>query len=453
MKSLVAIMVLALLACTAAGAVNYDPNTMIIVYIHGFDTEGAGQTGIYGDDMYDGDMEHFAAHLGVPTWWTNPTAPNQIAAVEYYGDTPPAWYTAQDIADDNALPAGMPRYAMRCAKYIKHVMERAPGCTNVAVVGASMGADVSRYMLEHDFCQLVSSGKISRWATAVGVVCGCWAASNAPQWLAELLGVWSDDIAQMTYSWVDNNISPRLTMNTALYGPMVIEHWVATADGDDYITILCNEPNDGVVNCEDEYFHGYTTTAALHPATDGTLQMPGKAFQHTYHQGIADSEGAHAGWCSIAKGNKRVTMVVTRLKCNTTGDSWIQGKGEMVINAAVTCPMANTLWGITSPMQYLITEGGMAPGVYSYSKYETKYPNVAIFDMIVPPGETQCNLSMWVDELDWHTEFYSIWENPFGSDKNLGTVNVTISANNNSTTYLACGNWNADVVTTVKYVY
>jgi len=444
---------LLLLACSTAGAVNYNPNTTVIVYIHGFDMSGWNSTGVYGDDVWDDDLNLFASILGQPTWQTNPTAPNQIAATTYYGQIPPAWYTSQDIADVNAQPLYVPRYAMRCAKYIKHVIDRSPGCTGALVLGGSFGAEISRYMIEKNFCNLASEQKICKWATAVGVVTGNWAASNVPSWLASLFGADSPDIQQMTYDWVNANISARTTMNSAYFGPMVIGSWIATNDADDYITALCNKPNDGTNLCEDCFFWGYSTASALHQATDGTLQMPGKSFGHTVHTGIIDNQGAWAGLASFVKNNKRVTMTVTRLQCLTTGDSWIQGKGEMVVNASVTSPMANTLWGITAPMQYLITEGGMAPGVYAFSKNETKYPNCVIFDQIVPPGETSLTLSMWVDELDWHTEFYNVWENPFGSDKNLGTVTVSAPVGSTNSIYLSCGNWNADVQVAVRNVY
>jgi len=403
--------------------------------------------------MWDDDLTMFANLVGQPTWLTNPTAPNQIAATTYYGDTPPAWYTSQDIADVNAMPLYVPRYAMRCAKYIKHVIERSPGCTGAVVLGGSFGGEISRYMIEHDLCGLASQGKIARWMTAVGVVTGNWAASNVPSWLAGLFGADSPDIQQMTYDWVDANISARTTMNSALYGPMVVGHWISTYDPDGYITSLCNQPNDGTNLCEDCYFWGYTTAAALHQATDGTLQMPTKSFGDYKHTGIIDNPGAWAGMASFVKNNKRVTMVVSRLQCNTTGDSWIQGKGEMIINAQITSPRANALWGITAPMQSLIRANGMAPGIYYFSKGQTQYPNCVIFDQIVPVGETSLNLTMWVDECDWMPSYYDLYENPFGDNKNLGTVGASISATGNSAVNLSCGNWNATITTTVKNVY
>jgi hypothetical protein len=61
-----------------------------------------------------------------------------------YGDTPPAWYTAEDIALDASYTQPVPKYAMRMAKYIQHVFNRAPGATGAAVLGGSFGGEISR---------------------------------------------------------------------------------------------------------------------------------------------------------------------------------------------------------------------------------------------------------------------------------------------------------------------
>ena len=174
--TLIAILALA----TAGSAVNFNPNTTCIVYIHGFDMSGWDQPGVYGDDMWDDDLNMFANLVGQPTWLADPDAPNQIAATTYYGTTPPAWYTSQDIADVNAMPNYVPKYAMRSAKYIKRVIDRSPGCTGAVVLGGSFGAEITRYMIEHDLCGLASQQKICKWATAVGVVTGNWAAGAVP---------------------------------------------------------------------------------------------------------------------------------------------------------------------------------------------------------------------------------------------------------------------------------
>src|SRR5256885_6666491 len=35
------------------------------------------------------------------------------------------------------------------------------------------------------------------------------------------------DIEQMSYEWVNANISANRTMNSQFYGPMIITHWIA----------------------------------------------------------------------------------------------------------------------------------------------------------------------------------------------------------------------------------
>src|SRR5574340_458916 len=156
--------VVAVDASQALAAPSYDPATSIVVFVHGFDPEGYTATSVYGDDATGDDLTTLADALRQPTWDVAPTAPNQVAATTYYGSTPPVWYDASDIAADQAMPSGMPRYALRVARYIWHVLERAPAATAVNIVSASMGTEVARYLIEADLLGLASSQTVTRWA-------------------------------------------------------------------------------------------------------------------------------------------------------------------------------------------------------------------------------------------------------------------------------------------------
>lgn len=142
-----------------AHAVNYNPSTAIMVYIHGFDNDGWTYTNVYGDDStvddIAGPVNQIAAFTGRPTNIANPTAPNQVCGATYYGTVPPAWYTSADIAADNAL-AGyyVPRYALRMAKYIQHVIARS-GATSAIVLSGSFGTEITRYLIENNLCSLL----------------------------------------------------------------------------------------------------------------------------------------------------------------------------------------------------------------------------------------------------------------------------------------------------------
>ena len=189
-KTLLAVALgLALLAPVAqavAQPINFNPATTITVYIHGFDASGWNSTWLAGDDSENSDacgmwndINTLSRVMGAPTWAVDPTAPNCMCAATYYGSTLPAWYSAQDIAEDNALNGTtVPQYALREAKYIRHCLNRAPGATSAHVISASFGSEVARYMIEHNLCNLCSDHLISRWSPVVGVLRGCWLAGT-----------------------------------------------------------------------------------------------------------------------------------------------------------------------------------------------------------------------------------------------------------------------------------
>src|SRR5207247_9283718 len=164
---------------------------------------------------------------------------------------------------------------------------------------------------------------ISRRVQREGVTAGNWAASHAPDLLTRTA---SPDVEQMSYEWVNVNISANRTMNSPFYGPMIITHWIATDDGDGVLSLLSDRPNDGTNLSVDESFSDFTTTAALHPAIDGTLQMPGRSFGHTTHTGTSGNDGAWAGVAAMSQNNVRVTATLTRVKEQYTGDSLFQRK-------------------------------------------------------------------------------------------------------------------------------
>ena len=456
---------LALLAPVAQAA-NYNPATTLVVYIHGFDADGWNSTWLAGDDSTNndacgmwGDVQTLAAVMGAPTWLENPTAPNCLCAATYYGSTLPAWYSAQDIADDNALSGNpVPQYALRMAKYIRHCLNRAPGATSVHVMSASFGGEIARYMIEHNLLDLCSDGMISRWSSVVGVLRGNWLASTGSNLyllqLGEVFGVNhadDPDIPQMNYSWVDADISAHNTMNSPYYGPMVISQLTATDDDAGYITDVNNNANDNMNMNTDEYFAGYTTTAALHPATDGTLQMPGLAYYRNTHTGIRDNAAMWASLAAAAQGNQRVTITLSRLKAKVA-DGWPYNNGEWVYHATVVSPRSAALYGNTMPISELAWEDGVSP-LFSVAKNATIYPNTALFDMIIPPGETQLQVTFTLEKLENQYTYYDVVRLGYGGNTMEGTFTLNISTTEGSTVTVSNSKLQADLTTTVKSVY
>lgn len=144
----------------AAAQVNEKTATVVV---GGYSSDGWTDTGVFGIDVQDDTVDGIASAVGPPYMGVpgGLDQPNVVTMAEFYGDTPPAYYTAADIAELAAVTAlwggGLPRYALIQAKFIRHVLERT-GAEQVNVVGASLGAAISRYMLETDVEGLMSEG-------------------------------------------------------------------------------------------------------------------------------------------------------------------------------------------------------------------------------------------------------------------------------------------------------
>lgn len=446
----------------ASQAVNYNPDTTMIVYVHGFDADGWNSTWLAGDDTTNNvcglwnDVNTLAAVMGRPTWLQNPPAPHVICGATYYGSTLPAWYSPQDVAEDNALNGTqVPQYALRMAKYIRYCLNRARQATSAHIISASFGTEITRYLLEHNLLNLCSDGKISRWSPVVGVLRGNWMASSGNlTTLARILGIEGSDnpdLTKMSYNWVNANISANTTMNSPHFGRLLINQFTATADGDGQLTAINNNANDTINMLTDQFFAGYTTTAALHPATDGTLLMPGLAWYRNTHTGIRNNTGFWASLAAAAQGNRRVTIRLSRFKALVTGDSWPYGKGEWVYSATVVSPRSAVLYGNTHPVSDFAWEDGVSPK-HSLAANETIYPNTILFDMIIPPGETQLHLTFKVAELDNMYKFYGVVEH-LGPNGDMGTFTVTISTTQDGTITVSNSNLEADLTTTIKSLY
>lgn len=426
---------------------SYDPATSVVVFVHGFDPAGYLASGPYGDDAWHEDVQKLADTLGQPLWQVDPTAANHVAATTYYGDTAPSWYTADDIAADAAADPGIPRYALRVARYIDHSFQRAPNATAVNLVSASMGTLVARYIIEHDLLGLSSAQIITRWTTLVGVTTGNWIASNASGSIMDFFGSVSVETSQMDTAWIDANISAHTTMNSASFGHIIIGHWIGTLDDSALTLLSSNQPNDGLNLCSDQYFWGQTTTDALYLGA-----MPMKSWSHTEHTGIRYNDGAWAGFASMAQGNVRVTVTLTRTKALNTHEEWYHGDGEFVYESSVTAPMAATLYNTTLPINQFLLAGGNPPMI-TLASGQTKYPNVVMFDQVVPPGETQLNVTIKAWELDDALDFYGHFEVSPDPDYLSAQFTAAISTTGGSVTTLTNANQEIDLTTTITPLY
>ena len=216
----------------------HNPNNTVTVYVHGFSGHGAGKTGkVYGADEYESFMNDIPTFLGLPTI-NNPKDENKtnvFAATGYYGDTPPSYYTKQDIEDVKKVTeefgGGIPRYALILAKYSRHLMQRT-GAKQVNYVSGSMGALVTRYLIEKNLEGLAGKKKIARWLTLEGVVNGNYAASNND--LLKIVKLFEQpniDVDHMSSEWIENNLATgRKIATSPYYKDILIGHETSTKD-------------------------------------------------------------------------------------------------------------------------------------------------------------------------------------------------------------------------------
>jgi hypothetical protein len=154
----------------------------------------------------------------------------------------------------------------------------------------------------------------------------------------------------------------------------------------------------------------------------------------------------------MSHNNVRVTAILTRVQALSTGDSLFQGRGEWVFSASVNSPRAAALYGATQPLNHFIRQGGIPP-LLRFGRNETQFPNLVLFDQIVPPGETELRLTLWAEELDWLPKFYRVFENPFGSNRNMGSFDAILPTIGPSVMRLMNGNMDLDVTVSVRTVY
>ncbi len=399
----------------------FDPNKTVTIYVHGFNNGGYKRVGTYGEDKYEEFFESIPSFIGLPT--TNrqedKNKPNVVASTDYYGDKPPSYYTAEDIEDIEELTAkyggGIPRYAMIVAKYAKHLLERT-GAEQVNFVGGSMGALVTRWLIEKDYEHLASENKIARWLTLEGVVGGNYAASND-----FFMKIWDEvdepsiDVEHMSYNWINVHLhNPHRDSDSPYLKNILVGHETSTKDDalDHALSVLLllngqYMPNDGFQVVYDTYFN------RLAEGSKFMGRMPTHSYFHVNHLGIKTAKGAWVQIAAFLLSNKRVKVTLTKAVVHELHEKnkWYLKMlpAEVTFSSEFYSPYAKQRWGIEEPISQRLLGGGVVP-VYKYhNDSEEKVLNQVLFDDFVFPQESELELKLSADEID-SDERYGIFE-------------------------------------------
>ena len=424
----------------------YHPDCVATIVFHGIDSGGPSAQGTVGVDVHNELVDEIAALLGRSTGMDDPTSPSQITMALYYGDVYPGYYTEEDRKDVDAITdeygGGIPRYAAIMAKFCRRVLERS-GARQVNIVGVSMGGYVARWAVEKDYENLASSGKIARFITIEGVVCGNWAATYADE-LISLVGndyyLETIDIQQMNYNWLEANLhDPRTEMDNPVFSRILVMQWASTNDNmyNKALTLSSGKPNDGICLYEDVYYHEVTARSKFFG------QRPTLSHAYATHESIKQHSGIRAGLVAAASSTRRVRVMLKDVRVTNLPEEFWQGKGEVVFGCKVFSPLAGSLYGTTDPINR-IDHLGHTINPISLDEDERASINQVLFDDFVLPGETSLNLNFDVHEIDYDT-IYQIYENPLDKDQTVSSLSLAISVLEGGIYYHVSPDWDGHV--------
>ena len=435
----------------------FDPARTATIYLHGFELTGARRDGVYGDEAHQSVADSIARFAGLPIASGSGAWPaNVVVGVGYYGDAPPAWYTAAERAAVDSVTAawggGVPRYAEIAAIFARHVLARS-GAQQVNLVGASFGALIARWMIEHDAQGLASSGRIARWLSIEGLVGGNWAASHASGFL-DFLSLPPIDLQHMTHGWIEAHLhAPYTELDSPFEGAILMgqvgstdERYQGSALSALMATARDWQPNDGVQALPDAVSSSVTARARL-------LGLPPtRALFHATHFGLADFRGAWAEAATFLTQRRRVTVTMTRATVANLHEPelpfWDWRPGEIVFESRVHSPAAARRWGVTDPIAAVLEAGGAAPLRRFQRDGDTQTLELILFDDFVLSEETALDLELAAYDVDYdpHYGVYETVTAPYLDDLGAGTLSISTLAP--GTYAFAARDWSAEV--TVK---
>ena len=429
----------------------HNPNKTITIYVHGFSSTGADKTDrVFGEDRNESFFNDIPKFMGVSTInnKADENKSNIFTTTTYYGNIAPSYYTQKDIEElediSDEFGGGIPRYALILAKYTKYIMART-SAKQVNYIGASMGALVSRYLIEKNLENLASEKKIARWLTVEGVVNGNYIASKND--LIEILELFerpSIDVEHMSYEWIENYlVSSRTVATSPYYKDILIGHESSTKDNlsKHALTtfLFLNgqfESNDAYQIVSDTHFHDVALSSRFNE------QLPTHSYFHVNHLSIKSHKGAWAQIATFLTSNKRVKITLTKAKINNVHESegkWYEARpslpAEIVFSSKVFSPEVNNRWEIEEEISNITVRGATPPIVKYYSNGEEKILNQILFDDFVLENEKELNIELEVKEIDQDAR-YGVYEKPWKGKRDYDSIgNSSVKVPLNEGTY------------------
>lgn len=406
----------------------------LILYIHGYNNHGADKHQVYGDLRNDTLSDAISLFTGYTVLESldQKDFHNGIVLTTYYGDTPPAYYTPQDIEEVEAVTkrygGGVPRYALIIGKFIRHAF-KTTGADNVTIISGSMGSLVTRWLIEKDLAHLASDQKIDAWLSVNGVIRGNYPASQSD--LVTLVNNIEEqpiDVEHMSYHWIEQNLhDPKSVADSPLYSHIRMGFVSSTQAGEPFGTLMKTIPNDGYQRLRDTFF-GEVTEAAQYKHLP-----PTHTLFHQGHIGIKDYSGAWAQIADFLTSRRRVRITLTEATLDNLHEERMplqnKTRAEAVFASTVVSDAVRKKWGIEAAISQRLLTGGALPVHYYHKAGETLHFSQILFDDFVPDDEQQLHLHMRGYELDDAIK-YGIHEPLLGGNERLGETEITLPLKN-----------------------
>lgn len=420
-------------AFTAGSGKQYTGDKTITVWVHGFSNQGPDKLKqlTYGSDKGCGDVLGMIQQFGVArpcgTDAGKGKDPNQLIAVEYYGENPPGWMTQQEIAEVEQYPfsggpLGLQRYALITAKFARYKMEQS-GATHVQFACHSMGCLITRQLIETDLEGLASSGKIVRWFTSTGVVAGARLSrlfnNDTVQQASKTIGLELSDFILMNpdYVWDTTAVWDHKLheANNPHFGGVLMHHVGATdpkiaqALNIQLLDLLGggNEANDGIMYTDDMYFHDQAEQVAF-KALSGEAVRPGLTLVHADHMTCPETEptGVLATAALFHRRKVEIKLAKLELKNDLEKDNLLDFSQEGDAPAEVSVEVGvrfNPYIKDTFGKNVLVHDSRLAQRtapLWQQTQGTTSQPGTVLFQGPVFDQMTSLNLQVAVVEVD-----------------------------------------------------
>lgn len=418
------------------GTKEYVNDTTITVWVHGFWNKSSSEMKdiVYGRDRgcsgVLGDLPGYGFDRPCSTQPGGATAPNQMTAVEYYGGKPADWLTPAQVAEIEKYPYSGPtalhRYGLIVAKFIRYKLD-VSGATHVNLACHSMGCFVLRYVIENDLEGLASEGRFVRWFTSAGVIAGAQLArlydNPTIQQAAPVIGLELSDFVILHPDFVQDFAAAwdhRLREGNSPYlGGTIIHHLCGT---DPAIREALNialldlnnpgdEPNDGIMYTEDEYFHTQSRLGTLiNP--QGRYVRATHSYVREYHMAVPDTPQAVLLAAATLTGSRKVFLRIRSIELLNDRENKALFDGEngkppaeVTLRTAVRYdPYVKDTFGRDVLVHEDRPEHRAAP-LFRMSQNYTIDPDFMVYEGPVFDGMDTIRVEVELLEADWYPRF------------------------------------------------